>query len=339
MKQIITQIFAAILLLLGLSAAQAEPGYLTTEIEVLHREKPLPLHIWYPSNKDGSTLTLGKNIVFTGVDVREGGTPKPGKYPVVLLSHGSGGNAINLGWIGAYLAQSGMIVVSTNHSGTTSRDSKPLETLKIWQRAADFSSILDYLQKTPPNNLKPDMEKIGAIGFSLGGNTVLGMVGAQVKKQKYIDYCDQYPESLDCRWYNAANIDLSRIDAAKFEQNNLEDRIKTVVAIDPALAQAYDKESLKEITLPSLIINLGSLNNIPIGIDGKEISEAVNNSRYANIKDATHFSFLGLCTAIGEQIIKDEGDDPICSETGERQRQDIHEELKKLIGTFLSDNL
>jgi len=339
MKQIILATLAVTILFLSFATAKDAPGYQTVEIEVAHRQSPLPLHIWYPANDDGKVETLGKNAVFKGVEVRADAGAIPGRYPVVLLSHGSGGNAENLSWIGAYLAERGMIVVSTNHPGTTSRNSIPSETLKIWERPDDFTAILDFLEKTPPGNLQPDMDRVGAVGFSLGGYTVLGLGGARVEKQRFIDYCEQYLTMWDCNWYNSAGVDFSLIDEPRFEQSNLDMRIKTIVAIDPALARAFTGASLDRIKLPTLIINLGDKGEVPVAVNGQNIAGALENATYANIKDATHFSFLGLCNPIGKIVIRIVGEDPICSEVGQRTRADIHNELKPMIGEFLENNL
>lgn len=334
--KLVSKITCAIaLLLLVISPVQAAPGYQTATLKVAHRDRPLPLHIWYPAMENVAATPLGKNIVFMGFEVRAGALPQQGKFPVVLLSHGSGGNAVNIGWIAAHLADQGMIVVSTNHPGTTSRDSLPKETIKIWQRTADFSAILDYLETEPPYGLKPDMGRVSAVGFSLGGYTVLGLAGAQVSKQKYVDYCLKYPNFLDCAWYAAAGVDLTKMDAEKFEQSNLDKRVKAIVAVDPGFAQAFTAESLGSIQAPVFIINLGSVNEVPAGVDGVGIATTLNKSEYARVEGATHFSFLGECTALGEVIIKDEGDEPICSEVSDRKRSDIHHELKKGITDYL----
>ncbi|PCI02733.1 MAG: dienelactone hydrolase [Hyphomicrobiales bacterium] len=335
MKQISKTMSAIALLLLAISPTQAAPGYETMELKVAHRERSLPLHIWYPAMENVAATMLGKNIVFTGIEVRMGAKPQQGEFPVVLLSHGSGGNAVNIGWIAAHLADQGMIVVSTNHPGTTSRDSLPRETVKIWQRTADFSAILDFLETKPPHGLKPDLDRVSAVGFSLGGYTVLGLAGARVSKQKYVDYCLSYPHFLDCAWYAAAGVNLANMNAEKFGQSNLDKRIKTVVAVDPGLAQAFTSKSLGEIQRPVLIVNLGSLDEVPAGIDGADIVLALAHSEFARVEGATHFSFLGECTAMGEAIIKVEGDEPICSEISDRKRSDIHNELKGLIAAYL----
>ena len=330
--------FTALTMLLITSAAQSAPGYKTSILEVKHRQQPLPIHIWYPANDGGVKSMLGKNAVFKGVEVQRGAPPKMGAHPLILLSHGSGGNAANLGWIAAKLADEGAIVVSTNHPGTTSRDSFPRETIKIWQRTKDFTAILDFMQNDKTLGLTVDGSKIGAVGFSLGGYTVLGLAGARVIKQKFIDYCNQFSGLLDCAWIQKG-VDLNDIDADKFEQSNIDPRIAAVVAVDPALAQAYQLESLRKIAKPVLLINLGEANTVPAGINGRNIIKHLPNATYRTVKGATHFSFLGECSPRGMEIIKSEGDEPICSEVSNRSRGELHKEIGSLIVEYMKKQL
>ena len=321
------------------SIADADPGYRTASIEVAHRDQPLQLHIWYPGGNDGVSMELGRNAVFKGTRVRVGARPQSGKFPLVVLSHGSGGNAVNIGWIASHLAEQGIIVVATNHPGTTSRDSIPHETVKIWQRPADLSAMLDYFEATPPGPLVPDMERVGAVGFSLGGYSVLALAGAQVSKQLYIDYCAAMPEMWDCQWFRQAGVDLSKTNAALFDRNNRDGRVKSVVAIDPGLAQAFVSNSLAQVRTPIQIINLGQAEDVPAAINGKHIAAAIGGATHTNVTGSAHFSFLGECTDKGEAIIRREGEEPICSEYHGRRRSDIHEELKGLIEAFLKNHL
>lgn len=183
--------------------AEAAPGYQTQTIEVGHRDRSVELHIWYPTEANGDTVTLGKNAVFKGTAVQPDATPTTGSHPLVVLSHGSGGNAAALGWIAGELAERGMVVVAPNHPGTTSRDSLPSETVKIWERPADLSAVIDHSLQGGLGDVQIDPTRIGAIGFSLGGYSVLGDAGARVTKQGYIDYCDAYSGMMDCGWLTA----------------------------------------------------------------------------------------------------------------------------------------
>lgn len=319
--------------------AAAAPGFQTNQLKVEHRDAPLKLHIWYPTEQSGVTEMMGKNAVFTGVEIRPNATPLKGNHPLVVLSHGSGGNAVNIAWIAAELADRGMIVVATNHPSTTSGNSIQKETIKLWERPQDLSAITDHAENDGFGAIKIDNTKIAAVGFSLGGHSVLSIAGARVSQAKYKDYCTRLSFMMDCTWLKAGGVDFSKIDPAKFEQSSLDKRIKTVVSIDPALSQAYNSESLKDISIPVQIINLGANETVPAAVNASKIAPLFRQAEIINVNQATHFSFLGNCTKIGEAIIKSEGEEPICSETGNRPRTDIHDELKKHIGNFLVKQL
>lgn len=334
----LTSLFTSALTLLALPAL-AEVGYRTNSLPVPHRSQPVELHIWYPAQSGGSVTPLGKNAVFTGVEVTHDAAATDTPHPLVLLSHGSGGNAVNIGWIATYLANQGMVVIAPNHPGTTSRDSIPQETIKIWERPDDMHAILEYAEQKLAQNLHIDTARIGVVGFSLGGHTALSLVGAQADHVAYIDYCALPDASSDCVWIQGGGVNLADINTQKFEQDNTDPRITAAVAVDPALAQAYQSKSLGQIEVPLQIINLGAANTVPLGINAMTISQQIPIVDYKTVVGASHFSFLGQCTEIGENIISSEGEDPICSETSDRTRGDIHNELEHLIGGFLAKHL
>lgn len=314
-------------------------GYTTAPAPAAHRDQPLTAHIWYPAKEDGAKIILGQNAVFTGHSVQAGATAKDGTYPVVVLSHGSGGNAPNLAWIAASLADQGMIVVAANHPGTTSGDSSPDRTLKTWLRPADQSALIDMVVAGLPNNIRADTSRIASVGFSLGGYTALATAGARTSQAAYIAYCDAHFGTMDCAWFNNAGIDFNSIDTERYEQSNRDPRVTAVVAIDPAVAQAYQADSLAAIDVPTKIINLGAAGEIPLAVDGATIKADMPSAQLEFVEGATHFSFLGECTGKGWLIIKMAGEDPICTETGPRERADIHKELRGTIGAFLVQNL
>lgn len=55
----------------------------------------------------------------------------PAKFPMIVLSHGTGGSALQMAWLGTVLAAHGYIAVAVNHPGNnatedyTARDSLP----------------------------------------------------------------------------------------------------------------------------------------------------------------------------------------------------------------------
>lgn len=85
-----TSALAASVALATASPVHAETGYGTRQVKADHRPRSFTAHIWYPANDGGTKLRLGAGAFFRGIDVSLAAPPKPGAYPVVLLSHGSG---------------------------------------------------------------------------------------------------------------------------------------------------------------------------------------------------------------------------------------------------------
>lgn len=313
------------------------PAYRVIHITAAHRPEGLDLHLWYPANSGPITL-VGQNALFYGFHARRDAVGDGVSHPLVVLSHGSGGNAARLGWIGSALAAKGMIVAAVNHPGTTSGDSHPDKTVMPWQRSADISTILDYLQADAPRGIVPDMDRVGALGFSLGGASVLLSSGARLSKDAFIEYCVTNVGQDDCGWLAEGGVDFSQIDASNYERDNRDERIKAVVAVDPALTRAMRKDSLMRLP-PSLVINLGSTGEIPFAMQADGLAAANPAVVYLAIPGARHFSFLARCSPLGVLVIALVGDDNICSDQGLRDRDVIQTELVQAIRAFLERTL
>lgn len=324
---------AAPLALLTLAApVWAETGHRILSVEVAHRDVGLDVHLGYPAAPGAEPEWIGRTALFHGHRVRPdapAATEDP--LPLVLLSHGSGGNAVAMGWLAGELAEQGMIVAAPNHPGTTSGDSVPALTVRPWERAWDTTALLDHLLASPPGGLAIDPDAIAAVGFSLGGHTALRLEGARVSKDAFVAYCDGN-DVLDCGWFAEAGLDLGSIDARLYEASDRDGRI--AVAVDPALAQAYVPESLAGIDAPLLVVNLGAGGAVPEGVAGGPIAAAAPNGRHRAIEGAVHFSVLARCRPLGRIVIGLAEDEPICADPV-RPRAEVHEELTALIGDFL----
>ena len=317
--------------------AAADVGHLETSIEVDHRDVPLPLHLWYPAQPGTPAEAVGRNAMFVGAVAHPGAEPLGEPAPVVLMSHGSGGNAAGLGWIAGALAERGMIVAAPNHPGTTSGDSEPERTVMPWERAWDMIALLDHLGRDPPDGLVPDTGRVASLGFSLGGHTALRLLGAQPSKDAFIAYCEG-DDAPDCRWLREGGVDLTRIEAALYEGPDRDPRVDAAVAVDPALARATAPESLEAIEAPVLLVSLGAEGTLPEVFDLAEIEDALPDARRHFVEGAVHFSFLGECRRLGKIVIGALEDDPICEDPG-RPRAEIHAEIEGVVGDFLEGAL
>jgi predicted dienelactone hydrolase len=291
--------------------------------------------LWYPADKGGETVLVGDNPAFRGTAARQDAPPAEGRFPLILLSHGSGGNAANLGWIASRLAEDGFVVAAPNHPGSTSGDASQAATIRIWNRPADLSAVLTTLEADPTLQGWVDATKVGVLGFSLGGYTALAVAGARVEAAAYARYCDwntvaDDPMS-DCAWFAQGGVDVRQVDATQFGRSNLDARIASVVVVDPGLVHAFAPASLAGIGVPVHIINLGHPDRLPPAVAAAPTAAAIPGATYEFVPDAVHFSFLGLCKPEGPALIEEEGEPPICNDGGGRSRADIHAQLARMI--------
>ena len=107
------------------------------------RDRDVNFHIWYPSLPGGKAVTVGGNGVFHGTLAGRHAPHQDGRFPIVIISHGAGGNAGQFGWIASELAEAGFVVVLPNHPGTTTGDASAEAAVRVWERPADVSAVLD----------------------------------------------------------------------------------------------------------------------------------------------------------------------------------------------------
>ncbi|OCW58648.1 dienelactone hydrolase [Hoeflea olei] len=333
-------------------ALAAEAGTRTLAIPSAARGRDLAVTLWYPAQGDGETVAVGDNRVFAGTSASENAQPAAGRHPLVVLSHGSGSTVQAMAWLAARLAQAGYIVAGPNHPGTTSGDSSPADTAKIWARVDDLSTVVSALLADPGWSGSIDADRIGVLGFSLGGATAMEMAGARADLEAYAGYCDANPSMADCRWYRGGRafvdgemvavdpVDLRQVDRDLFERDNRDPRIKAAVLVDPALARAFTPESLERIAIPMSFINLGAPGSVPVAVEAQGLAALTPQGTHATVAGAIHYSFLAECKPDAKAFLASVGDtDPICDDGGTRSRAELHRELVDLIKAELDRSL
>lgn len=318
--------------------AQTE-GYATALVPAPHRAGPIQVHVWYPTEAEAAPDVIGQTALFNGFHAQRGAVPELEAAPVLILSHGSGGNAAQMGWLATALAAEGMIVVAPNHPGTMSRDSDPHQTPMIWQRTRDLTSLLDALEAGELAGLTADMTQVSALGFSLGGAAVLSLAGAELSKADFISYCAAGIEAMDCDWMTEGGVDFAGIDAGLYEANHADPRVARVIAVEPALTQAMTQASVAAMDLPVLTFGLSAAGAVPRAVDAAHLVDVFPAAAHLNIDGGYHFSFLPECSALGRIVIGLAGDDNICSDRGYKPRAQVQRELLDVIPGFLMPEL
>src|SRR5262249_38497154 len=114
----------------------------------------------------------------------------PPKFPLILMSHGTGGTALSLAWFGTTLAAHGYIVAGVNHPGNNAMEPYTVEGFSTWwERARDLSEVIDALLKDSTVRRPIDATPPGDGGFSLGCYTMIEIAGGITDPAAFIDFC------------------------------------------------------------------------------------------------------------------------------------------------------
>lgn len=297
------------------------------------RQVDLDFHIWYPATPGGRSVTVGGNGVFFGTLAGRNAPHREGQFPTVLISHGSGGNAGQFGWIASRLAAAGYVVLLPNHPGTTTGNASAEQAVRVWERPADITAVVDEITANPDKYPFIDLDRLATLGFSAGGYTAMAVSGARLDSDALQQFCDHSDHGMsDCAFLARAGIDLHTFDMSPASQNHRDTRIRAAAIIDPGIVETMTAQSLSAIDIPMLIINLGDEDTVPAGVYARPAADLIATSEYQIVPDAIHFSFLAECKEKGAAILAREGEpDPLCDDAGGRSRDEIHDELETLV--------
>jgi predicted dienelactone hydrolase len=319
----------------NVTVASADTGVNLLSIPAAHQSREIDMAIMFPS-EGGTSRPFGENAVFYGVPVHDYAKLLPGKHPVILLSHGWGGNFMRMGWLSAGLVAKGAIVVAVNHPNSTTGDTNNTSALNHWTRAQDLTAALDYVLKDPQFAGSIDTSRIYATGFSYGGWTALSLGGLTGERDGLDQFChDGSKISSHCTDILKAGITISALDGVKWHASYKDPRIAAVAAIDPALTMGLAPEDVTKLDVPVLLIGLGEgesrLPATDTSAKGSNFEALFPAAKVERLVPATHFTALGLCKPAGAAILEEEKDDPVCTDPKGTDRKAVMKRIINLI--------
>ena len=321
---------------------QGATGFRELDLKDPNGSRTLHVGVWYPSADVGPVNPVGENAVFFGVPSIVDARPDGGSHPLVVLSHGYGGSWRNLGWVAQAQVEQGYVVAVPDHPGTTTFNRKPAEAAKLWERPHDLSRVIDAFVADPTTAGEIDDGRIAAIGHSLGGWTVAALGGARSDVAGYVLDCQTETDLRACTL-------LKELGVVAGNQSNLaadlsDPRVGAIVSLDLGLARGFTPESLAAFKIPVLVFGAGvDIGGLPAMLESGSLVENLPaaTTRYAEIPDAMHFTFMQVCKPGAVEIIKNEepGEEFVCQDPGPRDRSAIHREVTDKIVAFLAQSI
>ena len=302
------------------------------------RNRIIKTEIWYPTNEIDSAFEKKTDLPFILSPTIRNASFIKHTVPLVLLSHGTGGNRFGLAWLAIALAKQGYIVVAPDHWGNTFDNKIHEYFVRYWERPLDISFLITHILSEKSLSQYVDKEKIGVAGFSFGGYTSLALAGAELNCNllKTISKTEQgkkefnIPELGDLRKL-IDNIPCDNI------QNSFKDiRIKAFVALSPALGLGFENiEQTKNINSPILIIGAENDQIAPIKTNAENYNKLIPNSM-----------FIKLEGEVGHYIFLNEGNESLKKEAKKSYKDDktinretIHRNVEKEIIKFFLNTL
>jgi predicted dienelactone hydrolase len=285
---------------LSLASINYEVGQKDFSLRDETRKRQLSTYVWYPTTVKANPAKDRRGPFLPVVATKDAPIARGlSKFPVVLLSHGSGGKADKLFWLTSYLVRHGVIVIAIDHPGNMTGDNSADGMMRVWERAKDLTFALDHLLQKSDFRAYLDITKLAATGHSAGGATVLLLAGARLSSTRFISPVPFCEGSKDPYFAGICN-ELKTLDLKKYSQKTVEDdysdpRVKAIVGLDPGMAQSFEPNSLKNLKIKAMLLIADKLNSPQDQIFSKNFLELLPAKAAEIVPNSYHMTFFQAC--------------------------------------------
>ena len=259
--------------------------------------------LWYPTDAPSGQTAAGP---FTMAASREAPIGA-GRYGLVVISHGTGGGRLNHRDTSIRLAESGYVVAAPEHAGDSYRDKRYSGTSENWwRRPRQLSAVLDRLLGDSEFGPHIDTGRIGAIGHSAGGYSVLALIGGRADMAVLTHHCSRHREE------DAAFCGYGRPDGEmQGTMPNLSDRrVVAVVAVAPVGA-LFGEEAFANVEAQAQIHRLEGDRVLREPWHAENVLKLMaDNASLVSHPAAHHFAFISPFPAVLAGTVGPAGRDP-----------------------------
>jgi predicted dienelactone hydrolase len=312
-------------------------GYVVLQTKDQSRGRPILIDAWFPAAAETQEAPIQYNPG-TG-NAALNAEAAQGPFPTIVMSHGAMGSARNYSWIAEHLARSGYVVAGVSHYresyayGPDSVD--PAAVLQPWLRPPDCSFALDFLISESRLGPAVDSSRIGALGHSSGGATVIALGGGVFDGLSMHKYCtsDEGRRDRGCDYARGASSPPA--SPAGPSRAFRDERVRAVVALDPALGPGHTEEGLAAIMVPVHIVGAVQNDFLPFDHNAGRYAQLIPGASLTRLnRGEGHFVFLNMCnTDLSVNGV------PLCRDKAGVHRQSVHEYLARTIRSFLDTHL
>lgn len=308
----------------------------------------IPVLMFYPTQQQEQAINIGP---FTVRVAPEADMPE-GQYPLVMISHGSGGSPMNYRSFALHLARQGYVVAAVMHPQNNFQDNRAEGTDKKWiDRPEHLHQVIDALYHRSEYASMLDSDNIALIGHSAGGYTALVAAGARADLNALDRLCGhpdaqgtvfclsdqaERPEKTEGTM-GMATDKHARATHPRVIQGKNNPAIKALILMAPVGAMFREEGALDEIDIPVLLMHSEQDHELPETLHAGVIRKGLKENphlEYDVIENGGHYAFI---TPFPKALQQELG--PVASDPDGFDRADFHRQLSLRVDRFLASHL
>jgi predicted dienelactone hydrolase len=189
----------------------------------------IPLRMLYPATAAERTERVGPYEI----EVATESPAVPGRYPLVIISHGGGGSPLTHRGLAGYLVRAGFVVVLPEHLGNSRSDNRLEGTIaNLENRPRHIRLVIDAVLGDDRLGAVLLRDQIALIGHSMGGYTALAVAGGRP---------------------TTGPIETPPPDTPRPVQVRRDRRVRALVLLAPACGWFWSDGALADLDLPILL--------------------------------------------------------------------------------------
>lgn len=255
-------------------------------------QEPIHVVLFYPTQDSARSIPMGPYTPTVAIN----GKPDAMVKGLIVLSHGTGANELGHSGLAAALAKNGYLVAAIRHPGDNWQDQSLLGVpggYYFSERPRQASRVIDAILSDPEwtRRISADAHgpRIGAVGHSAGGYTVLALAGGTPDLMRIANHCST---SSDDPVFCSMGRRVTNSGAEKISFEGLRDsRVRAVAALAPA-GVVFSAQSLATISIPTTIY-VGAKDTFLVPRYHAEwVRQNVVKADYHAIPNAGHYAFM-----------------------------------------------
>ena len=295
MTHLLRRILASLATLLVAAHAHAyEAGWMQLQAAGATPEAPATtVALYYPTMAAPRAIAMGP----FALDVAIGGKPVDKVKALILLSHGIGGTELGHSVLAQALARNGYLVAALRHPGDNWQDRSLMEKSPeryFDERPRQASRVIDAILADPEwkDRIASDGQgpRVGALGHSAGGYTVLALAGARPDLSRMRQHC-QAEASEDPIFCGIGRSGAAMPPSPAAALSLKDERVRAVVALAPT-GVLLTAESLATVRSSTMIYEAELDRFLVPRFHAEWVAKNLPAANLHRVPNAWHFAFM-----------------------------------------------